>query len=72
MLGNPGCKLVPQRRQRLLAAAAAQPAQGTCQAPLLQARHSHALPDARPDLWQGEALTHLYVAAGGIPVSQMP
>ena len=59
MLRYPGCKLLPQGRQRLLAGAAAQPAQRARQAPLLQARHADTLADAFLHLWQREALTHL-------------
>ncbi len=59
MFCYPDCKLLPQGRQRLLAGAAAQPAQRACQAPLLQARHANALADAFLHLWQREALTYL-------------
>ena len=64
MLCNAGCELVAQRRERLLPAAAAQPAQRACEAPLRQARHAHALADARPHLWESKALAHLHMSRG--------
>ena len=62
MLCYPGCNLLAQGRQRLLAAAAAQPAQRARQAALLQTRHAHTLADAHLHLWQPEALAHLHIS----------